>query len=103
MRPVPIERAVDPGIVGGARIGHHVRGREGDAIEGALGLVGIGARLRQHERLELAGVGRQVDLQAGEDWWRSLLMLLSVIPEFRVSISGTGGSEPVIRQLSARG
>ena len=64
---VPIDRAVDPGIVGGARIGHHVRGREGDAVEGALGLVGVGARLRQDEGLELAGVGREVDLQGGED------------------------------------
>ena len=66
-RRVPVDRAVEPGIVGGARVGHHVRGREGDAVEGALGLVGIGARLGQHEGLEPAGVGRQVDLEGGED------------------------------------
>ena len=66
-RRVPVDRAVEPGIVGGARIGHHVRRRECDAVEGALGLVGIGARLGQHEGLEPAGVGGQIDLEGGED------------------------------------
>ena len=66
-RRVPVDRAVEPGIVGGARIGHHVRRRERDAVEGAFGLVGIGAGLGQHEGLEPAGVGGQIDLEGGED------------------------------------
>ena len=64
---VPIDRAIDPGIVGGARIGDHVGCREGDAVEGSLGLVGVGAGLGQDEGLELAGVGREIDFQGGED------------------------------------
>ena len=44
-RLLPIDRAIEPGIVGRPRIRHHVSCREGDAVEGRAGLVGKAKRL----------------------------------------------------------